>query len=652
MMSRVALGAVIFAAIYLFVTIARYWRTDASRAAKAWLIGIRLAALVLIILAFTQPSLMLRRLLPGGARTAVMIDNSRSMQLFGPDSLLKRVMTLCRSARPGNGPELFCFGDSLRPCAARATPQLDDRRSYFPTSGYHSTLSHAHRLVIVSDGNWSNARLPHEALQGKECFYLNLPPPRPAPYLLVEPLDPQTETVVGQQGSFRIAVTSVLPAPSTLRFSCLENGRRIADGTRPFPAGFAKDTFDITVPARRPGRHLCRVAVQTDSLGASCYVTHTVVPSRFTVATYADRPRLDLRYLTLALTREEGWEVLGPPGKGQATDLLILFDWDTVATRLVSSVRRSGAVLFAGALPCDSVRSLPPTPRSIPVIPTDIEVEHRLPLDRMPPLATLASCAGRSPVTAPHPVVSLLNATGARPDSQAVVFTGMFRRRTAIVCAARGFWRWDFWTQFLQDGTLEEFPFSRFLLRLARNRLTANLSAALLVHPTRLPLHEATGIELALSLPATLDWSVPARVALQLHGTDGTTLYDTSFLHANPARRAYVRVPPSPRGTYVYTAELQSRGVTLRASDTLTVREDRSELLVAGQNVQLLSELARPVDPSDEAALRDVLLDTTAVRVSQTVPYLVRIRQTWVLLLMLLGLLFAEWIVRRRLLLD
>jgi hypothetical protein len=250
-------------------------------------------------------------------------------------------------------------------------------------------------------------------------------------------------------------------------------------------------------------------------------------------------------------------------------------------------------------------------------------------------------------------------------DTVPVLYSGRYQGRTTLVAGIRGFWAWDFVVQTNEKEEAEHTPFSSTVLKLTRRALIAGMSDDFLVYPAQTPLSESRPADLVFALPASFDWTEPARVSLTITDTAGSTVLDTGLAlsSVDAQHRFLFRSSSLPRGTYAYAGTLRYGGRRFTYTDTMRVQADRTELDIAGQNEQLLAHVARRMTPMDSTAggdrttasrfLADRLLHTDQTRTDRaTVARTVRIEQSWLLLAAIFALLIAEWIIRRRIHLD
>jgi len=641
----------LLAVLLLVVTTIRYLRSGLSPAAMTVMVVIRIFAILLLLAAYYQPAVRFHRLVSDSTQGVILVDNSRSMRRFDAAEKLQNVLNHARSPKRPTAFHMMQFGDSLRPPGD--TSQLfdfSDHRSYLPTEPDGTPLSRASRVLLVSDGNWSNPHIPASVFEDAECYYVPLSSPAILPSIRLEVPEKTVESVHRDTVTVPIVFAGTAPESTSFDVACWQGARRVSRRTVSVDSGAFRDTVQLYVPTHRLGTHLCRVNVTTDSLQASGHFRHSVIPRVVQVATYAAHPTVDSRFLRLALKRQEGWEEV-PTDASERPDVLILFSWDETARKRVAQLGPRGLVLFAGCAPCTQDREATPQDGSLVMSPEVTELDDLPRSFGVPAPSGILTCDSdlRRRTVLFHYV------SKAGKDSTPVVSTGEYARHAALVVTARDFWRWDFWTRSQHDdiGSLV-LPFSSAVLELARQRFIAGLTDAFLAYPLESPVQESREITLVLTVPVSRDWSTPGEGRLVVRTTNDSTVLDTALTvkGGDVHNRVLIALPRLDHGAYAYTAHLRHGSRTYRYADTLTVERDRSEEEVTAQNVHLLSRIARPLSPTDTAAMQELFSTTSTGEQTHTAVTTIRIEQTWYILGAVFLLLFAEWLLRRRLRLD
>jgi hypothetical protein len=226
-----------------------------------------------------------------------------------------------------------------------------------------------------------------------------------------------------------------------------------------------------------------------------------------------------------------------------------------------------------------------------------------------------------------------------------------------VAVAGRELWRIDFLP--LAVAKEGETPgFIRCATAFIKNRLVSNLRENLAAYPSAAELFEHDSIPVAVLLPADLDAADmyggnagPAHVFEVRFTIDlsGKKIVDSLFALAgiDPQNKAQVKLPPLPAGAYRFTCSAVLGGRQRSFSDSLYVGASSPELSARAQNTVLLNQFAIPLKSGNA---REVLplYGAHAVGKRATVSRYLQLRQTWILLALIIALLTAEWVVRRK----
>lgn len=217
---------------------------------------------------------------------------------------------------------------------------------------------------------------------------------------------------------------------------------------------------------------------------------------------------------------------------------------------------------------------------------------------------------------------------------------------------AKGIWRWDFWPHSSSRNEEQSFAFTKNFGSMLRSLVLSEIANNLFVYPTRSTM-EMDSVRFAVVLPTEIpDASVPP-LSIRIEGTDQNAFIDTTVHLKGSNINTYSAVlPPLPPGNYSYTTKIQNKKRVYRFSDSLTIHLDKSEFMINGQNTLLLKELGTPLVVKDSKTIRTFLESLEKENSSHIVSDTFRIKQTWVLLAMLMLLFAAEWILRRIAALD
>jgi hypothetical protein len=640
-----------------------YVRRHDNRAAAIFLV-LRVLLVLLLLLAFFEPVITFDRLETRPRTIPVLVDASMSMRLFYPESTVipfVRSLDSLGSAGPA-GPRFrfYRFGDSLRACPASEVTSFSDLQSFLPVADADPVIRDAPFVLVVSDGNFSNTSLSHEALQDKACYYLELPRVSPWPYLQTEILGARESVPVDSASAVTARIRGYAPHRRSFSITCRNQGVLVSRRTIVADSGYFADTAEIRLPTGRQGRFVYTVLVENaaDTLRSALYFSQSVVPQKFLAIVRSAAPLLDRRFFTMALQSDPQWRIV--PHDAPHCDALFLFDYADTMAPLLRSLDSRGVAVFLGAFPCAGRQDL--TPAAFSLAPSnpydtlfarfcsmDVAPPSRIPVCRPPFLTrsrTVLSCRarveGQSAVTA---------------DSIPFLTTGTFQGRSAVAVAGRELWRIDFLP--LAVAKEGETPgFIRCATAFIKNRLVSNLRENLAAYPSAAELFEHDSIPVAVLLPADLDAADmyggnagPAHVFEVRFTIDlsGKKIVDSLFALAgiDPQNKAQVKLPPLPAGAYRFTCSAVLGGRQRSFSDSLYVGASSPELSARAQNTVLLNQFAIPLKSGNA---REVLplYGAHAVGKRATVSRYLQLRQTWILLALIIALLTAEWVVRRK----
>jgi len=218
----------------------------------------------------------------------VLIDASASMSIFEPGSELMQKLHLLQDIEQtkkkyGNTFTFYGFGDSLRPIKELSSLPFNDRRSFFPQSFRPKDFQQANELIIVSDANWSNTRIPFEILSDKRIYYVPLSNPKQRPFLQIKHVDVPQTTIVDSQSIAKTEIEGYFIRTDTITVNLKRKSTVIFSEKIHVDSGYNKRTLPLRLPNKELGHYLYAIDVQGagDSLDASHQFTHQVVPRHF-----------------------------------------------------------------------------------------------------------------------------------------------------------------------------------------------------------------------------------------------------------------------------------------------------------------------------------------------------------------------------------
>jgi len=651
-MLTIALAFAASLAVFL-LTALYYFRTGLKKTIFFTLCAIRALIVMALCAIIFQPTFKIRTIAPEDQGAIVLLDVSKSMRLFNADSSLFRFLATLKnipSGKPhGSVPvRIVCFGDSTRPLSQGSLISFSDEHSYFPNRLGQDLESHG-RVLIISDGNWSNPSLPRGLLQDKTCYYIKLPSFSPRPFLHTEFIFTQQQAVQDSISTIRLLMQGFKKTAGSLDIAATLSGRRVARASRKVNAGYFSDTVSVSLPSSRPGRSLCTVAAidSSDSLSSLLYLVHDVVPGTVKASICASQPTLDKRFIALALSKGETWTF-----DDAGFDVLFILSWDNAAREALSKLKPTGIAVFIGCAPGADRLVVPDTFSLISFLPDD-SLTQRLELQKMPPPPEIVS--GTKPFPLPmHPIAGCIVRKASPFDTVPFLSYGAYGNHSALFCAARNVWTMEF-LPLSVDKENETFSFLEYIVSVAKKQLLRNLNRNFFIYPAASEVYDHDSIAFCIVAPSEMTSAEPqsGTIHFTLARNNNNVLDTTFFLAMNEASgNQMIRLRPFPAGTYAYKASLFLKEAGFSYSDTLFVQDNNLEMSVHGQNTLILNDLAIPVAMNDASGLRAALSGDIAQRNPATITRTVRIRPSWGLLAFLFILFGTEWLVRRKIGLD
>ena len=512
-------------------------------------------------------------------------------------------------------------------------------------------------MVLISDGNWSNATIPIEFFYNKNVAYIPLHGTRHYPYLRVELQDFSNAAPVDSPFVSVVGIEGFLENNDTITVNVVEKNHSLLKRVLPVSSGFIKQKVTFHLTCHSAGSHLYRFDAHSTigTLCCSCYALHSALPGRFTFALCDVRPTLDCRFIRLSLLHHSDFTE-SVTSNGQNLDLLVIFDWDEKAQNDIKRLKPGGVALFIGCLPCDQTLFLNSAAVKLMRLPSGSSANpfnnfDDLDINRLPPPSRYILC--KEPSFRPGNIfLSALSPSTDRSsaDTFDILFTGRYQSHNFIACAASDLWRWDFWPIGIESAEERAFGYSDRLIALTKEMLDNGLSEKVLLFPAA-ALSEFDSLPFWIILPADLPLFSKVHLSISFIGT-GIQRNDTAFtLTATGDLHQLMRFKPLPAGHYRIDASASLNNRNYLFSDSLYIDQDRSEYSALSQNVTLLQELAQPLTDFSEQSLR-TFFSGSDPKTKQTARETVQIVRSWPLLLMLLLTFAAEWIIRRVIKLD
>jgi hypothetical protein len=611
-------------------------RSSHSSARKTVFIVLRIAIALLFIVAFLEPVLTIHRVPRQTPRLTVLVDASTSMSLFSDDTAVDALLNRISTAAAARGTEagIMLFGDSLREKNAITPYHAADRSSVFPSENDLAAKKPSAGILILSDGNWSNAAPVVNGFDGKPVWYLPLRQQRfpaaldgEAPDTVIMPAN--TKHTISQR------CAGAINSPSVITISLQHQAAVISTDTIVAGPGPFARTIAVTLPPQPAGMRRYRLTFDCgiDSLSRVQYMVCRSVPAVFGYTVVSGSPSLDERFLRLALARNGAYREAdnGPNAREQVRFILHQPQAPLPPPHVVP--------VYIGCLPVAASPHGAGTAAARFLVPgTPDNPLDGFELADAPPVVPLRALR---PVDVVTPWLYAVSGNDTLP----LLFGARLRGRPYLACAFDHLWQWDFLPLSHRDGEADAGQFSRRLLAITATELIAGAADTLLTWPVDAPAAFAE-LKVAVITPRCApDGKDPPILRCSITGTG--VHYDTAIgILPDGPQLQYLMLPPMQRGVYRMNSSLSINGKTFTDSLSFAVTANDHELLVNGPNSALLGETGQPVDTGD-TFLAPVFEKIAAVRDSAPVGQRLPLRRSWWLLGALLLFFGVEWLLRR-----
>jgi hypothetical protein len=639
-MNIFAAGFVTLLIIVLIISVIYFLRTPANPKDKALLITIRFVLIVAIALAFFEPELSLNRFSTANKSIALLIDNSKSMTNFSPDStVVEPVNRILKSVSVSKkiAVKAFTFGDSLQPHTRFDQRAFSARQSEFPDIS-KGELYNADDIIIFSDAQWSSSAARINKLAERQVYYLPLNANSRRSYLDIDCsfIDSSTQ----RKGfAFKTTISGYLTKQNICTLTVSDNNRLFKSTVITIDSGSIDSTIIVPVTNRISGKHLFKTTLfnSDSSLLAQDYSVVTIPPKQFTYALHSTVPSLDLRFFTLALKKHPEFIKTSP----QLADLSIFIGpWKDIQST-IDKIRLKSICAFIGVSQCDSFVT---AGDHFKIVQNQsfVPVPFTIPLSDLPPPGALPSC--RPELENVSTVLYLSNNSNTAPYP--LLSTGNFSSRSALRVGFQGLWRWDFWPLSSSRGEEEPFLFSEYLIALCKEMIIAQTGSDLFTYPD-FDKSENDSLVFAVSLPSELPLSQMVSVELRLLSLSGKPIHMSISKLTATGSLHYIKTRFPPDSIICYNVSLKHINKRFNYQDCFINQHANRELRVYNQNTSLLNQFAQPLQLDSDSAITTFfanLSSETKPLIKQVLP----LRRTWWLIALILVLFSIEWYLRKK----
>jgi len=629
------------------LTIYRYSRFSLTNGQKIALVSLRILLIISVFISFLEPVLWFERLLSPDSTISVLVDASQSMNLFSPDSNIIPLLEKLNSSdssypKQKNRFKFYLFGDSLREISNPSDISFLDKKSFFPFSLNDPEIKFSSKILLITDGNWSNNSIPHDVLSDKNVYYHNLSSFFPHPYLKTSFLTKINS--VAANSDFKIE--SKLEARTQKKSKCTINlynkNALIYNDEFLIDSGTSYQTVSIPVSGLESGKHILRIeaVLDTDSLHSVDYAMYPTIPHSFKYALISDGPSLNQRFIKLAVSREKDFDEVSL--KNSTADVIFFLSWNSKFKKEIQKLNKNGMLVFASTLPSTSYFRPSKNISYIKHI-TGSRYFNNLNTSLLPPPSQIFLPEN---ITSVSPLLSIAHDS----DTSSVIFTGNFSSHSLLALAVSDFWKWDFWPVSHENTGEESVLFSELFIAVLKDILIKqSFSDQYTAYPTS-PVIENDSMRFFISLPSDIDPINTDSVDISFTIANKTigSLIDTTFRKKiSGLSNQTITLAGVSSGNYLYKTVLKSKKQNFEYSDTLFVKRDNRELMINGQNNSLLKEIGHSV------TITDTLFKHNKEQINEvTVTEHFSITRSWYLLSVILLLILCELILRHRFKLD
>lgn len=622
----------------LIISVICFVRTPVNTNSKVLLVSIRIMLITAIALAFFEPELSLKRLSTAKRSIVLLIDNSKSMTGFAPDStVIAPVNKILQSASINNKISVtaFTFGDTLRPFTQFDKHSFSEAKSELPDI-VKGELFNVDDFIIISDGQWNSSAERINKLSERQVYYLPLNSISGKPYADIASLYSDTGTAV-----FKTRITGYVSKRTLCTLTVSDNNRPFKSMAISFDSGSIDSTIIFPVTTVLTGKHLFKTTFfnSDSSLLAQNFTVVTIHPKQFTYVIHSPAPSLDLRFFTQALMKHPEFKKTSP---GLA-DLSIFTGSQNNLRAIIGKIQPNAVCAFLGVSQCgDSstvVRDHFKITKDQSYIP---QVPFTIPLADLPPPSALPICRPKLENVSTILSVSNIRTTAPYP----LLSTGMFMSRPALQVSFQGLWRWDFWPMSSLRGEEEPFLFSEYLIALCKEMIIASKGSDLFTYPD-FDRSESDSLVFAVSLPSELKLSQLVSLDLRLLSSSGEPVQMSQSQLTTTGSLHYIKIP-FPRDSIIcYEASLKHGNKQFNYQDCFFNQYMNRERSVGTQNTSLLNQYALPVQLNSDSAIATFFAahsDTPKPPIKQIIP----LRRSWWLITLILVLFSVEWYFRKR----
>jgi hypothetical protein len=627
----------------LIVSIVRILRLPFPKTRRSTLSSIRVLLILFIAIAFFEPSFKFERLPPQIKNIPVLIDNSKSMGLFSPDStvipFINTLQKLNKKSSIKNKQFVFyTFGDSLKKVTDSLT--FSDSKSTFPPITGNSSIDKSPSMIIISDANWSNSVQLSSMIENKSLYYLRLPKPHKSDHFYTNvksaPASSKDST------HFTCNVNGFTTDSLSLTLRCATYNINLYQKTYVIKPGNVQESFDFNLKKLAPGIHVLRFQTLVgDSIVSEYRHVQIVSKDIFYYRTQFTTASLDNRFLQLAFSRDSSFVATS----SDTADLLIISDYKTELSSKLSSVSKNGLLFFAGTLPCQPLKQ-----STTDKLIADFSSWSGFNISgtaSLPPISVYNNCLSSSAVR----IFAWVSSGQEHADTFPALFTTIWKNNTALILGLKNFWKWDFYPLVSDLGEENTFTFSRRIVNVVKELLSFQSSSGYTTIVNN-DVTDSDPFSIDHYLPQSVGFDDRVTISCTVKRSDNVTLLDSSITTIHDGTgKIHTAFKAVSSGNYKYTTTIRNGNELHTYTDSVHINIDNSEFSITGQNEYIFSDIAQPIIQTDTASLERILNESDNV-VALPIKQSVTLNRNWLLILLILATYGVELFLRRRWKLD
>lgn len=626
----------------LIVSIYRIFLLPLPKVRRFALSALRVILILLIAIAFFEPSFQFERLPSQTRNIPVLIDNSKSMSLFSPEStvlpFIKTLQTLNRNSAVKNNRFVFyTFGDSLK--RAGDSLKFSEGQSTFPLITANNTINKSPSMIIISDANWSNSVQLSTMVENKSLYYIRLPKSEQKSHFFTD----IQESPAGSKDSshFNCKITGFASKSLSLTLRCVTFDKNLYQKTVEIKQGNIQESLDINLKKLSPGIHLLRFqTLAGDSIVSEYRHTYIVSKDIFYYRTQFTTPSLDNRFLQLAFARHSSFVLTN----SDTADLLIISNFTKELSSQLSSTSKNVLLFFAGTIPCQPLKKS--ITNSLIADFSSYSGFNRSGTSSLPPISVYHNCFS-SPATR---IYAWVSSGEEHSDTIPALFTTTYNNKTALILSLNDFWKWDFYPLVSDLGEENTFTFSRRIVDAVKELLSFQ-SSSVYTSVVNSDVTESDPFSIEHYLPPSLGFNDRLTVHCTVTKGERTVLDSSITLIHDGTGKLHTAFKPVSSGNYKYSTTIQNGKDRYSYTDSVFIGADNGEYSVTGQNEYIFAETAHLISINDTTSLKRILNEPDNVSIIP-IKQSITLSRNWLLILLIFSTYGVELWVRRRWKLD